>query len=199
MWMGFRRPTVPNSITNWAPSTQPDQNRPLTIGSCFTYADSFGGPGTTLDGKLDDVAIGMNAGPVIVLPPTNQAVNAGWPATFSVTATGTAPLTYQWRKNGVNIPGATANPYTTAAATTNDNGAQYGVVVANADGSVTSSVATLTVKVNHPPVANAQNVSTLEDTAKVITLTGSDLDGDVLTYTNVTLPVNGILTGMEKI
>ncbi|HTG44559.1 MAG TPA: LamG-like jellyroll fold domain-containing protein, partial [Verrucomicrobiae bacterium] len=67
-------------------------------------------------------------------------------ASFSVTASGTAPLSYQWRRGGVNLGGATASSFTlnpTSQAT--DNGAQFSVVVSNAIGSVTSVVATLTV------------------------------------------------------
>ena len=60
-------------------------------------------------------------------------------------ATGTAPLGYQWRKNGANVSGATSSSYTTPATTTADNGAQFSVVVSNSAGSVTSNNATLTV------------------------------------------------------
>ena len=115
----------------------------------YVSAGSYTSLVTVTDGKggttQATVNVTVTAAPVIIAQPVDVTVLAGQSATFSVTATGTAPLTYQWRKNGVNIPGATANPYTMTA-TTNDNGAQYGVVVANADGSVTSGVATLTVK-----------------------------------------------------
>src|SRR5207245_1341094 len=60
-------------------------------------------------------------------------------------ASGTAPLSYQWRKNGTAISGATSASYTTPATTTADNGAQFTVVVSNSAGSVTSNAATLTV------------------------------------------------------
>src|SRR5205807_2708957 len=49
--------------------------------------------------------------------------------------------------------------------------------------------------VNHAPVANAQSVTTAEDTAAAITLTGSDADGDALTYAIATQPAHGTLTG----
>ncbi|MFA5343011.1 MAG: hypothetical protein WC381_03500, partial [Kiritimatiellia bacterium] len=84
--------------------------------------------------------------PVIVTPPTNLVVSGGQPAALRVTAVGMGALTYQWRKNGVNIAGATAANYTTPAITAADNGAAYSVVVANAFGSATSSSAILTVK-----------------------------------------------------
>jgi len=75
----------------------------------------------------------------------NQTVTAGQTATFTVVATGATPLTYQWQKNGVNVSGATAASYTTAATTTTDSGATFRVVVSNTAGTVTSAAATLTV------------------------------------------------------
>src|SRR5215472_12260846 len=89
--------------------------------------------------------------PTIITQPTNQTVTVGQAATFSVTATGTAPLSYQWRKNGANIAGATSASYTTPATTTSDSGSTFLVVVSNSAGTATSSAATLTV--NPVPVA----------------------------------------------
>ncbi len=66
------------------------------------------------------------------------------------------------------------------------------------DGTVDSAAATVSITVtavNDPPVANAQGVSTAEDTAKAITLTGSDVEGGALTYTTVTQPAHGSLSG----
>jgi chitodextrinase len=72
-------------------------------------------------------------------------VTAGQAATFTVTAAGTAPLSYQWQKNAVNISGATSSSYTTSATTTADNGSTFLVVVANSAGTKTSNAATLTI------------------------------------------------------
>jgi Big-like domain-containing protein/HYDIN/CFA65/VesB family protein/pectate lyase-like protein/immunoglobulin I-set domain protein len=83
--------------------------------------------------------------PTISLQPANQTVTTGQTASFSVAATGTAPLSYQWKKNGAVISGATSSGYTTPATTSSDNGAQFTVAVSNTVGSVTSSAATLTV------------------------------------------------------
>jgi uncharacterized protein (TIGR03437 family) len=66
-------------------------------------------------------------------------------ATFRATAIGTAPITYQWNKNGVTISGATSATYTTPATTTADNGASFTVTVTNSVNSFTSPSATLTV------------------------------------------------------
>src|SRR4029077_17368481 len=83
--------------------------------------------------------------PTITTQPVNQTVTAGQTAAFTVVATGTAPLAYQWQKNGANIAGATATSYTTPVTTTADSGSTFRVVVTNTAGSVTSSAATLTV------------------------------------------------------
>src|SRR5207248_2439418 len=89
--------------------------------------------------------------PSITAQPASQTITAGLTATFSVTAAGTAPLSYQWQKNGVAITGATSASYTTPAETTADNGAQFAVVVSNSAGTATSNSAILTV--NAAPVA----------------------------------------------
>jgi hypothetical protein len=88
--------------------------------------------------------------PSITTQPANQTVNAGQTATFSVTATGTAPLSYQWQKGGVAISGATGASYTTPATQSSDNGTTFTVTVTNAAGSVSSSAATLTVTATIP-------------------------------------------------
>lgn len=88
---------------------------------------------------------GGSQAPVITSQPSNTTVAAGQPASFSVTATGTAPLSYQWQRNGANISGATSATYTLPSATPADNGAQFRVIVTNSAGSATSNTATLTV------------------------------------------------------
>jgi hypothetical protein len=85
-----------------------------------------------------------------VTQPANQTVMVGQTATFSVTATGTGPLTYQWYKNGVAISGATSSTYTTPGAATGDSGAVFTVTVSNSTGSATSGPATLTVQTPAP-------------------------------------------------
>lgn len=77
--------------------------------------------------------------------PSNQTVTVGQTATFSVGATGSARLNYQWQKANTAIAGATSSSYTTPATTASDNGSQFTVVLSNSAGSVTSNVATLTV------------------------------------------------------
>jgi hypothetical protein len=98
--------------------------------------------------------------PSFVSQPTSQSITAGQTATFSVTASGTAPLSYQWQKNGSAISGATSASYTTPTETTSDSAAQFNVVVRNSAGSATSNVATLTVNAATPG-ALTPNVTSL--------------------------------------
>jgi hypothetical protein len=83
--------------------------------------------------------------PAITTQPANQTVQTGQTATFTVAATGTAPLSYLWQKNGAAVAGATSASYTTPATTNGDNGSQFNVVVSNSAQAVTSSNAVLTV------------------------------------------------------
>jgi hypothetical protein len=83
--------------------------------------------------------------PSISVQPQSQTVTAPGTTTFSVTATGTAPLLYQWNKNGAVITGATSSTYTTPATTTGANGASFTVTVTDSSGSTTSTSAILTV------------------------------------------------------
>jgi len=85
--------------------------------------------------------------------------------------------------------------YTPAA---NYNGPDSFTYKAN-DGALNSNIATVAITVaavNDPPVATAQSVTTNQDTAKAMTLTASDVDGDSLTYAVVTAPTHGTLSGV---
>jgi len=88
--------------------------------------------------------LAVNTPPNITLPPQSQTVVAGTNVTFTVTAGGTAPLSYQWRLNGANIALATASTCTRPGVQLTDAG-NYVVVVTNSLGAVTSAPAVLTV------------------------------------------------------
>ena len=94
--------------------------------------------------------------PAIVTQPADATVTAGNGVSFTVTASGTAPLNYQWRKNGVNISGATTATLTLASVSAAD-AASYSVVVGNTAGSATSGNAVLTVQ--SPPAIVTQPAS----------------------------------------
>jgi hypothetical protein len=87
----------------------------------------------------------QNNGPAITTQPSSVTVTVGQTATFSVQATGSGTLTYQWQKSSTAISGATSSSYTTAPTTAADSGSQFTVIVSNSIGSVTSNAATLTV------------------------------------------------------
>jgi hypothetical protein len=89
---------------------------------------------------------GSSLAPTIVSPPANLTVTAGQAARFMVSASGSAPLSYQWRRDNVEIPGATQSTYTLDSPGPSDNGATFAVRVSNSFGSVTSGTATLTVQ-----------------------------------------------------
>jgi glucose/arabinose dehydrogenase len=102
-------------------------------------------------GEVFRVQFTASTAPSISSHPANVTVAAGQTASFSVTASGTAPLGYQWQRNGANIAGANSPTYSLAA-TAADNGATFRAVVSNSAGSVTSNAATLTVLTNNAPV-----------------------------------------------
>jgi hypothetical protein len=85
------------------------------------------------------------ASPSITGQPTNQVVMAAQPALFTVAASGSAPLTYQWKRNGTAIVGATQPSYMTQGTTAADSGLSFSVTITNALGSLTSLPATLAV------------------------------------------------------
>ncbi len=87
---------------------------------------------------------GNATAPQITTQPADKTVTVGQTATFSVMATGTAPLTYQWQRGTQNV-GTNSNTYTTPPTQASDNGAKFQVIVTNSAGSVTSNQATLTV------------------------------------------------------
>jgi glucose/arabinose dehydrogenase/regulation of enolase protein 1 (concanavalin A-like superfamily) len=111
-------------------------------------------------GRLYKIIYSGNQSPVITDQPDPVTVSAGQSATFQVSATGTPPLNYQWRKDNVNIPGATSAIYTISNVQPTHAG-NYQVVVTNAFGSVTSQIAALTVTAfNARPTASITTPAT---------------------------------------
>ncbi len=132
---------------------------PVVIGTNFTFRSEQAGVSS-----LNNIASMASAGtqticnvavsavpvapvaPSITTQPVSQTVTSGQAATFSVAGAGTAPMSYQWQKNGSAISGATSSTYQTPVTTSSDNGSQFTAVMSNAAGNVSSSGATLTVK-----------------------------------------------------
>jgi hypothetical protein len=126
--------------------------------------------------------------PTITTQPANQTVTAGQTATFSVVATGTASLSYQWQQNGTAIPGAASNSYTTPATASANSGEQFSVTITNAAGNITSSMATLTV--NAAISTSAMDVVTYHyDNLR----TGQNVNEMTLTPANVNVSTFGKL------
>ena len=124
--------------------------------------------------------------PSIAAQPADVSVAVGGTATFSVTATGTAPLTYQWQKGGSAIAGATAASYTTPATVAGDSASTFGVVVTNAMGTATSNPAKLTVTA---AVAGTDVLTYKND----LNRSGQNSTESTLTPANVTSATFGLL------
>ena len=108
----------------------------MIVAACGGSEDAAAPPATTTPPLV--------VAPSITSQPIAASVSEGQTASFAVTATGTAPITYQWRRNAVDIAGATAATYSLTA-TLADNGAAFSVSVRNSAGSVASNAALLTV------------------------------------------------------
>ncbi len=108
--------------------------------------------------------------PTVTVQPLHQTVTECEKATFSITATGTIPLNYQWKKNGSNISGATSSDYTTPATIMTDSGSIFRCIVSNIAGADTSDNALLVV--NKIPIKPTFIMHPQSDTA----LVGASID-----------------------
>jgi hypothetical protein len=128
--------------------------------------------------------------PTITQQPTNATVTVGQSATFTVTATGTAPLTYQWFMNGGAV-GTNSSSYTISQTTLGQTGAQIYVKVSNAASSATSQTVTLTV--NAVQTSSVNVLTYHNDVAR----TGQNLNESTLTTANVKSASFGIVGNMS--
>lgn len=103
-------------------------------------------------GGLGKIVFTNSQAPRVTLQPQGKTVYVGDPVTFSIAADGA--LRFQWRRNGVDIAGATSPTYTISQTAFSDNQAVFTVIVSNDLGSVTSSTAPLTVTNNRLPTAS---------------------------------------------
>ncbi len=120
---------------------------------------------------------GLGTAPTITTQPSASAVSVGSAASFTVVASGTSPLTYDWKKDGTSIIGATNATYTIGSAATTAAGS-YTVVVSNSAGSVTSTAASLTVTATSTTAPRLSNLSVRTAlTANQIVIVGFTMSG----------------------
>lgn len=133
----------PKKIT--PPPNQPKWSA-LDIGLAvlFTVVPLVGCGGSDSDGDGKSEPAAVITAPAITAQPANITVTELQPASFSVIATGGSPLTYQWRRNGVTVAGATSATLVIKSAVAADHNAKYSAVVTNSAGAVTSTEAVLT-------------------------------------------------------
>ena len=154
---GYRSTATPGGSTVTG-ATLPITHTGLTNGTAYTFtlaAQNTRGYGAESAASNSVTPTPGGTAPTITVQPANQTVTAGATAGFSVTATGSG-LTYQWRRNGTPIGGATSSSYTTPATTVSggsaNNGDLYSVVVTGDTApAATSNNATLTVNAGSPP------------------------------------------------
>ncbi|MEJ6602515.1 MAG: immunoglobulin domain-containing protein [Opitutaceae bacterium] len=137
---------------------------PTEAGSFAMRIRAWKGPNKTLNGGqptfnyVINIAAGGGSAPAISNQPDTLSVATGGSASFSVSASGDPTPTFQWRKDGTNITGATSSTFSIATVAASDAG-DYTVVVTNASGSDTSTAATLTVTAAATVTIGTQPVS----------------------------------------
>ncbi len=146
-WIRKLDPAAGNTVAGFATGiASPVDLAVASDGSLYYLARGSGG-------AVFRVAYTASQAPSITTHPANQTVPAGGTATFTVAASGSPPLSYQWQRNGVDIAGATSASYSLAGVTATDTNARFRVRVTNGAGSVLSNEATLTVTSNQAPTA----------------------------------------------
>ena len=105
-------------------------------------------------GAIRKITYTNNQAPVISQQPASATVTQGGNASFTVVASGAAPLAYQWQRNQADIGGATGTTYTLNNVQPADNAARFRCRVSNSAGTATSNEAVLTVTTNHAPIAD---------------------------------------------
>src|SRR5207244_2943162 len=155
------------------------------------------------DGTVDAAAatvsltvVHVNHAPVAAAQTVTAAEDTAKGIVLTATDADGDPLTYSLVAGPTHGTVSGTAPNVTYTPAANYNGPDSFTYKAN-DGTLNSNIATVAITVtavNDPPVANAQSVTTNQDTAKAMTLTASDVDGDPLTYAVVAAPTHGALS-----
>lgn len=152
-WMNYINPS--DAVPTSTPFAQNLANGATTTitgpdGNIYFITNNF----TTNDHGVYKIVYTNTEVPVITSHPTSQTVSENQSVTFTVAASGASPLSYQWKKNNVNIAGATSASYTISNVAASHAG-QYTVLVSNSAGSALSNAAELVVVApNNPPVGS---------------------------------------------
>ena len=168
-WIRILDPNNGNQISTFATGLSSPVDLRVSADGSLYYLDR---------GRSSVYRVRFNSAPAITQQPQNQTVPVGGSATFTVAASGSQPLSYQWQRNSVDIPGATSSSYTLANVQASDNGATFRCRVSNAFGTTTSNPATLTIDNNQPPVATIVSPSggTRYNAGSTIAFSGSATD-----------------------
>jgi hypothetical protein len=128
----------------WQITGAPTVNGTYNVSLAASDSASFPAGRTVVGIMVIHIAPPPGSQPSIATPPASLVVTQGQAAQFFVTANGSAPFSYQWRLNGLNLGGKTSTNLLITSATTNDAG-NYTVIVTNVFGSITSAPAKLSV------------------------------------------------------
>jgi glucose/arabinose dehydrogenase len=137
-------------------------------------------------GSVYQIRYPASLAPTIGTQPADQLVGQGWPATFTVAASGVPTLHYRWQRNDVDISGAADSPSYTLQnpQVATDNGAKFRCIVSNPYGSTTTREALLSVTTKQPPIPTITSPppNTYYRAGDVISFAGSAVDGhDIVT------------------
>lgn len=175
-WIRKLDPASGNTVVNFASGLQfPVDLKVSDEGDLYYLARGSG----SATGVVYRIEYGASA-PSITTHPASQTAQPGASVTFSVRASGPAPLRYQWQRNGVDISGATSQDYTLASVVQSDSGARFRAVVANDFGNAISNEAVLTVSGNQPPAGTISQpaTGTMYSGGQVIAYSGAATDPD---------------------
>ncbi|CAN5645722.1 hypothetical protein BH09PLA1_BH09PLA1_06050 [soil metagenome] len=144
---------VTKQVGNFATGTNfPNDMRVASDGSMYYLSRGQPTGGQPATGKVYKIRYTASVSPWISTQPAPQTVAAGETAAFTVVASGPSPLSYQWLRNDIEIPGATSATYSLTAIAA-DGGASFKVRVSNSSGNITSMVAGLRVVAGNRPTA----------------------------------------------